>query len=240
MPIDQQERYSRQADLVPAKKLEKIKATVIGVGAIGRQVALQLAAIGVPWIQLIDFDTVEDGNLAAQGFFEEDLGKTKVEAISNLVYSINSNVSVIPVEDRFRRGMPIGNVVFCCVDRIDIREFVWGAVKDDVKMFIDGRMAAEALRVLVVSDDESAEYYPTTLFDAGEAFQGSCTAKTTIYSSNVVAGVMVAQLAKRLRNMPLDCDIQVNLLTNEITAKDPIDLKREAEQARLAALEAEE
>ena len=50
-------RFSRQSDLVPQSKLQKISATVIGVGAIGRQVALQLAALGVPRIQLIDFDT---------------------------------------------------------------------------------------------------------------------------------------------------------------------------------------
>jgi sulfur carrier protein ThiS adenylyltransferase len=233
MSIDRKERYSRQADLVPAKQLKKINATVIGLGAIGRQVALQLAAMGVPHIQLVDFDKVEDGNLAVQGFFEEDLGKEKVFAVEDLITQINSETGVQAIPDRFKRGMSLGNVIFCCVDEIDIREFIWNAVKDNVKMFIDGRMAAEALRVLVVSDDKSAAHYPTTFFAPEEAFNGSCTAKTTIYSSNVIAGIMVAQLAKRLRNMPLDCDIQFNLLTNEIYARDPADIKRETERARL-------
>lgn len=237
MSVDQEERYSRQADLVPAKQLAKIQATVIGVGAIGRQVALQLAAIGVPWIQLIDFDTVEEGNLAAQGFLEADLGKPKVDAVVGMCAQINENTNLWAVNDRFRRSISIGNVVFCCVDKIDIREFIWDAVKDDVKLFVDGRMAAEAIRVLVVSDDESAKHYPTTLFSPSEAFQGSCTAKTTIYSSNVVAGIMVAQLAKRLRNMPLDCDIQFNLLTNEIDAKDPTDIERAKQREALEELE---
>ncbi len=58
------ERYSRQKDIVPADRLAECKATVIGVGAIGRQVALQLTAMGVPWLQIIDFDTVEESNLA--------------------------------------------------------------------------------------------------------------------------------------------------------------------------------
>ena len=42
------ERYSRQADIVPRERILDCKATIIGVGAIGRQVALQLTAIGVP------------------------------------------------------------------------------------------------------------------------------------------------------------------------------------------------
>ena len=53
------ERYLRQQQIIPADRLAAVKATVIGVGAIGRQVALQLAAIGVPQLQLIDHDTVE-------------------------------------------------------------------------------------------------------------------------------------------------------------------------------------
>ena len=44
---------------MPRDRLADIKATVIGVGAIGRQVALQLAAIGVPRFQLVDFDVVD-------------------------------------------------------------------------------------------------------------------------------------------------------------------------------------
>jgi sulfur carrier protein ThiS adenylyltransferase len=40
---------------------------VIGVGAVGRQVALQLAATGVPKLQIIDHDTVEFTNVTSQG-----------------------------------------------------------------------------------------------------------------------------------------------------------------------------
>ena len=62
----QKERYMRQKDIVPADRLAACKATIIGVGAIGRQVALQLTAMGIPWLQLIDYDTVDASNLASQ------------------------------------------------------------------------------------------------------------------------------------------------------------------------------
>ncbi len=54
------ERYSRQRDIMPADRLAECKATVIGVGAIGRQVALQLTAMGIPRLQIIDFDSAPD------------------------------------------------------------------------------------------------------------------------------------------------------------------------------------
>ena len=72
-------------------------------------------------------------------------------------------------------------------------------------------MSAEVLRVLTACDSASREHYPTTLFAAGEAYAGPCTAKTTRYCANIAAGFMVAQFAQWLRNLPIDSDLQVNL-----------------------------
>jgi sulfur carrier protein ThiS adenylyltransferase len=104
----QNERYSRQKDIVPAERLAVCKATVIGVGAIGRQVALQLTALGIPWLQLIDPDTVDTSNLASQGYFEKDLHTFKVEATTLLCKQINSNVEFDWIKHPFRRSINIG------------------------------------------------------------------------------------------------------------------------------------
>ena len=74
--MDENERFSRQRDLVPQERLAACRITVIGVGAIGRQVALQLAALGAARLQLVDFDVVEPSNLASQGFLEKDLQRS--------------------------------------------------------------------------------------------------------------------------------------------------------------------
>lgn len=215
------ERYSQQRDIVPPDRLAQCKATVIGVGAIGRQVALQLAAIGIPWLELIDFDLVEESNLASQGYLEDDLGQHKVDATADLCQQSNHGLEVHAVKDRFRRSMETGDVVFCCVDKIDIRRLIWEAIKDHASFFADGRMSAEVLRVLTVCDPASRKHYPTTLFGAEEAYQGACTAKTTIYCANVAAGIMLAQFTKYLRGLPADPDIQFNLLATEVTVTAP-------------------
>jgi len=211
------ERYSRQRDIVPAERIADCKASVIGVGAIGRQVALQLTAMGIPWLQLIDCDVVEESNLASQCYLEEDLDEPKVEATADLCRRIDRQLEIHKVPDRFRRSMETGNVVFCCVDRIDVRRLIWEAVKDRVNYYCDGRMSAEVLRVLTACDLESRKHYPTTLFSADEAYVGPCTAKTTIYCANIAAGLMVAQFAKYLRQLPVDYDIQLNLLASELS-----------------------
>jgi sulfur carrier protein ThiS adenylyltransferase len=211
------DRYSRQKDIVPTERLAACKATVIGVGAIGRQIALQLAAIGIPELQLIDFDTVEESNLASQDYFEEDLNRFKVDATASLCWKINSKLQIDPYTERFRRSMKIGNCVFNCVDSIETRKLIWQAVKDRANFYCDARMTAEVLRVLTACDAKSREYYPSTLFSAEEAFAGSCTAKTTIYCANIAAGLMVAQFTKYLRRMLIEPDIQLNLLASELS-----------------------
>jgi sulfur carrier protein ThiS adenylyltransferase len=214
------ERYSRQKDIVPLDRIADCKATVIGVGAIGRQVALQLTSIGIPWLQLVDFDTVEISNLASQGYLQTDLGQSKVDSTCELCRNINHSLETHITFDRFRRSLPLGNIIFCCVDKIDVRRLIWEAVKDQVRFFTDGRINAEVLRVITACDAESRMHYPTTLFHAEEAHAGPCTAKTTIYCANIAAGLMVAQFTKYLRQLPVDADIQLNLLASELSVGD--------------------
>jgi len=211
------ERYSRQKDIVPPERIAACKATVIGVGAIGRQIALQLTAMGIPRLQLVDFDLVETSNLASQGYLEEDLGKLKVEATAAQCKRINSGIEIISVPERFRRSMEVGTAVFCCVDKIDVRRLIWEAAKNTASFYVDGRMSAETLRVLTACDSASRQHYPTTLFRTEEAFVGTCTAKTTIYCANIAAGMMIAQFTKYLRQLPVEADIQLNLLASELS-----------------------
>jgi sulfur carrier protein ThiS adenylyltransferase len=211
------ERYIRQQDIVPAERLATCQATVIGVGAIGRQVSLQLAAMGMPWLQLIDFDAVDASNLASQGYLEQDLDQPKVEATGLLCRQINRNVELHCLREPFRRRTRVGNTIFCAVDQIQTRRLIWNALKDMVSFLVDGRMNAEVLRIVTACDADSRRHYPGTLFHAREAVAGPCTARTTIYCANVAAGLMIAQFTRYLRQVPIDPDVQLNLLTSELT-----------------------
>ena len=210
------DRFSRQADIVPRERILDCRATVIGVGAIGRQVALQLTAIGVPHLQFTDFDHVETSNLATQGFLQKDLKRPKVDVTAEFTREMANDLNVEVIFERFKRSTPVGNCVFACVDSIEIRKLIWDSVKDKVSFYCDGRMSAEVLRVITACDEKSRQYYPQTLFTAQQAHAGPCTAKTTIYCANIAAGFMLAQFTKYLRLLPVDPDIQINLLASEI------------------------
>ena len=214
-------RFSRQSDLVPQSKLEEITATVIGVGAIGRQVALQLAALGVPRLQLIDFDTVEETNVTTQGYDFEDVGQLKVDATAAAVQRIDPMIAVEAVPDRYRSRVEIGDAVFCCVDSITARKAIWRSASRKCRFWCDGRMLGEVIRVLAAADAKSRGHYPTTFFRQGEAQSGRCTAHGAIYTANIAAGLMTHQFTRWLRDMPVEPDATLNLLAGELTVETP-------------------
>jgi sulfur carrier protein ThiS adenylyltransferase len=74
-------------------------------------------------------------------------------------------------------------------------------------------MLGEIIRLLVVADDEGRRHYPTTLFEQSEAQVGRCTARSTIYTAAIAAGLMLHQFARWLRRQPM-----LNLLASELVA----------------------
>jgi molybdopterin/thiamine biosynthesis adenylyltransferase len=215
--VVQEDRFIRQRDLVPTDRLLDVTATVIGVGAIGRQIALQLAAIGVPSIQLIDFDTVDATNVTTQGYLTDDVGQPKVLATDNAIRCLDPTLRVTTFQDRYRAKQEIGEVVFCCVDSISARAAIWRSAARGCRFWADGRMLGEVIRVFAASDTNSFSRYSGTLFPQSDAQSGSCTSRSTIYAASIAAGIMVHQFTRWLRRIPVDFDTTLNLLAGELT-----------------------
>jgi tRNA A37 threonylcarbamoyladenosine dehydratase len=121
------DRFQRQESLVPRDRLAVLGVSIIGVGAIGRQVALQLAALGVTKLQLVDFDHVELSNVTTQGYLHEDIDRSKVDATAGAVWRMDPQIHVDTIADRYRPQMEVGDALFCCVDSIEARAATWRA-----------------------------------------------------------------------------------------------------------------
>jgi len=217
--MNEQDRFTRQQELVPQDPLMDMKVTVIGVGAIGRQVALQLAAIGVRQLQLIDFDIVEETNITTQGYSAEDVSQFKTTATKLAADKLNPEMMCEEIQDRYRPIHEIGEALFCCVDSISAREAIWRSVSNDCQFFVDGRMLGEVMRILTVAGYDADNHYASTLFAQSEAHAGRCTAQSTIYTANIAAGLMLHQFTRWLRKLPIDRDITCNLLASEMTVE---------------------
>jgi molybdopterin/thiamine biosynthesis adenylyltransferase len=189
----QNEHLTRQLDLVPLEILGE-KITIIGAGAIGGWTTLALAKMGFSNITVYDFDKVDTVNLNSQFYRFADVGQPKVTALARLVYEF-TQVSICPMAQRYEGGTFPG-IVISAVDSMEVRRKIWAehAGKSPfTRAIIDPRMGAEAalLYVMRPMDRKDQSSYSTTLYNDADAVQERCTAKATIYTANLLSGMVV-------------------------------------------------
>jgi len=77
------------------ERLETAEVAILGAGGLGGRVALDLAAIGVGTIRVVDGDVIELSNLNRQiQYAEADIGRPKAVVLEERLLAFNSGVSV--------------------------------------------------------------------------------------------------------------------------------------------------
>lgn len=105
----------------PEKVREKIH--IVGCGSVGSTIAENLARCGITKFTLWDFDTVEPHNVANQMFRQEDVGRSKVEALKDILEEINPDIKAeITMKPRGWEGEIMSGYIFLCVDNIELRK----------------------------------------------------------------------------------------------------------------------
>jgi molybdopterin/thiamine biosynthesis adenylyltransferase len=97
------EYYSRQVVMAEMGynaqlKLKNSKACLLGVGGLGSVASMQLAAMGVGYLRIVDRDVVELDNLHRQHLYGvDDVGYPKVEAAAKRLHNLNPYITVEPL-----------------------------------------------------------------------------------------------------------------------------------------------
>jgi adenylyltransferase/sulfurtransferase len=97
------EYYSRQIVMTEMGysaqlKLKNSKACLVGLGGLGSPASMQLAAMGVGYLRIVDRDVVELTNLHRQHLYGfDDVGYPKVEAAAKRLRNLNPYITVEPL-----------------------------------------------------------------------------------------------------------------------------------------------
>ncbi len=95
-------------DELKLKRIQKILSRktvgIAGAGGLGSNVAVALARSGIGCLIVVDFDKVEKSNLNRQYYFLNQIGKYKVDALQEVIHTINPAVKVEKIQLKLQKG----------------------------------------------------------------------------------------------------------------------------------------
>lgn len=159
---------------------------IIGVGATGSFVAMELARMGCPVINIYDFDDVEIHNIPNQYYDTGDLGKLKAEALADKLRLINPDITVnvgkeaVTPEDISK----MSGYVFLLVDSMKVRKELWEAAKanKDLINVWESRLGSDQARVYSLPIEAGKDYskYEQDFYDDDNAEMSACGTSITV------------------------------------------------------------
>lgn len=116
----------RSDEILNVTKIRDKTIHIIGCGATGSHLAVQLIKLGANKLSLWEFDTVEEHNLTNQIWEYQDIGKPKLDVLIDKLLKINP---YIPKENLIAKGKWDGEflegIIFCCVDSMELRKEIY-------------------------------------------------------------------------------------------------------------------
>lgn len=183
---DKQYKYSRNINFfewmdisnntdpsIYQRKLNKGHVLIVGLGGIGANVCEILARLGIQTFTIIDNDQIDETNLTRQGtYFEEDIGKNKVDIVEKYIKKIDSKIIVNKLNKYLATKNDLKNIFqkydfdisICCADTPKYKIDVWF---DDLsiefnKPFISGSYASTVINTFCMNPNftiTSSELY---------------------------------------------------------------------------------
>ena len=181
---------------------------IIGVGAVGSFIALQLAKLGISKFHIWDFDTVDDHNIANQVYTFKDIGRLKTEAMRDHILENNPDCEVV-CHGKYE-GDPLTGYVFMEVDSVELRKRIAEENQFNrmLKRVFDGRIGLATGQVITVDwqDDAAIENYIKLCdfkdSDADVAVSACGTTLSVSPSVLTTAGEAVAMFINAIKGAP--------------------------------------
>lgn len=197
---------------------------VIGAGATGSWLVLQLAKLGIKGelINVYDFDVVEEHNVPNQAFGVHQVGEHKTHALWEHIQAFTgTEIKENHVKYEAQR---LSGYVFLMVDSMAERKRIFDQsikMKRAVKLLVEPRMGLDVGRVYNVEpmDLKQVERYEDCFYSDEEAEVSACgTSMTVITTAMAISSWCVRQLINHHAGEELDNEILIDLKYNNLVA----------------------
>ena len=200
----------RHESIFKPSMLDGTPIHIIGCGATGSSIALNLVKLGVPELHLYDMDIVEEHNLANQFFIDEDVGKMKASSLAkNLVeFCANENTKVFSHTEEITaenaKNLIENGIVFCVTDTMKSRDEIFtnlAKANFGIKLWIETRMSLDAMRVYTINPTNfthCTEYEKTLYTDENTVVSACGSTQTAFPTASMLAAISVWMMLAHL------------------------------------------
>lgn len=219
------------------EKVQAAKVLVVGAGALGNEVVKNLALMGVGYLYIVDFDTIEAANLSRSPLFREsDNGRRKAEVAAARAKEMNPDIHVQYLHGDITTQLGLGvvrrmDVIIGCLDNREARlavnryanwmnkPWVDGAIQELlglVRVFVPGDGACFECTLTEQARRDLATRYSCPLLARQNIILGKVPTTPTIAS---IIGAMQSQEAlKLIHSLPVEAGsvIHFNGMTNQV------------------------
>ena len=228
------------------EKVENAHVMVVGAGALGNEVIKNLVLMGIGYIYIVDFDTIELANLSRSVLFREsDSGRKKAEVAAARAKEINPNVHVQYLHGDVTTDIGLGvfrrmDVIIGCLDnreaRLSLNRFAYwinkpwvdGAIQEFfglARVFVPGQGACFECSLTEQARRDLALRYSCPLLARENVLLGKVPTTPTIAS--IIAAIQSQEALKLIHDKPVKPGqvIHFNGMTNEMhtTAYTPVE-----------------
>lgn len=196
------------------KEIQKARIIVAGIGGIGSNVAFQLARMIPANLTLYDDDVVEMVNMAGQLYSYNDIGKSKVDAIADMISRYTSMKQVLAIKDKFTSSKEPGDIMICGFDNMIARRVFFNSWNNHIQekskeekskcLYLDGRLSMDTLQIFCITGDDEYNinrYNKEFLFADYEAEETVCSMKQTTYLACMIGSLMVNLFTNFIANL---------------------------------------
>ena len=195
-------------------EIQKQRIILAGCGGIGSWTVLQLARMNPDALLMYDDDVVEQANMSGQLYCKEDVGKTKVDAMANMITRYTTMSNIYAIRNKFTSASEAGDVMICGFDNMVARKTFFHAWRKHLRdkseeekgkcLYLDGRLSIDTLQVFCITGDNDwaiSEYMEKYLFSDAEAEETQCSLKQTTYLACMIGSFIVNLFTNFVANL---------------------------------------
>lgn len=200
------------------------RVVIIGIGAVGNNLANIIAGMKPGHLTLIDPDVVDEENVGPQGFDVNDIGEYKVDVAQRRNSSRMGGEDNIHVEPYKAPGcnnakpyLDQATCIFMCVDSMEARGEIMDYLTSEGQQpancqVIDTRMGAETYQIW----DATTQAWTDNWFSDSESLPEACNARSTPWCATMCASHAAFYWSQQLRDEEVPLQIIHDLRTNEV------------------------